>query len=66
MKSINFQSAWSGAAYNEEEQKEKVDDRVYVLNEIGQGELVNQDLSDTKRKQQSSKNAVGRSSTLYS
>ena len=23
-------------------------DRVYVLNEIGQGELVNQDLSDTK------------------
>lgn len=32
-----FQSAWSGAAYNEEEQKEKVDDRVYVLNEIGQG-----------------------------
>lgn len=43
-----FQSAWSGAAYNEEEQKEKVDDRVYVLNEIGQGELVNQDLSDTK------------------
>lgn len=43
-----FQSAWSGAAYDEEEQKEKVDDRVYILNEIGQGELVNQDLSDTK------------------
>lgn len=43
-----FQSAWSGATYSEEEQKEKVDDRVYVLNEIGQGELVNQDLSDAK------------------
>ena len=48
MEDVYKRQAWSGAAYNEEEQKEKVDDRVYVLNEIGKGELVNQDLSDTK------------------
>ncbi len=43
-----FQSAWSGAAYSEEDEEEKVDNRVYVINELGQGELVNQDLSDNQ------------------
>lgn len=41
-----FQSAWSGAPYSDEEGREKVDDRVYVVNQLGQGELVNQDLSE--------------------
>lgn len=40
-----FQSAWSGAAYVGEKEEEKVDDRVYLINDLGQGELVNQDLS---------------------
>lgn len=40
-----FQSAWSGAAYREREEKEEeADDRVYVVNEFGQGDLVNQNL----------------------
>ena len=41
-----FQSAWSGAPYNQEEGHDRVDDRVYLVNELGQGELVNRDLSD--------------------
>uniref|UniRef100_I5ASE3 Type VII secretion protein EssC, C-terminal domain n=1 Tax=Eubacterium cellulosolvens (strain ATCC 43171 / JCM 9499 / 6) TaxID=633697 RepID=I5ASE3_EUBC6 len=41
-----FQSAWSGAPYNQEEGHDRVDDRVYIVNELGQGELVNRDLSD--------------------
>ena len=40
-----FQSAWSGATYQEEEKEEVVDDRVYLVNAIGQGEVVNGDLS---------------------
>lgn len=40
-----FQSAWSGAAYSEEHVEVK-DDRVYIINELGQGELVNGDLSE--------------------
>ncbi|MDD3361680.1 MAG: type VII secretion protein EssC [Hespellia sp.] len=43
-----FQSAWSGAPYSEDQEEEKVDDRVYLINDLGQGELVNQDLSDEK------------------
>jgi S-DNA-T family DNA segregation ATPase FtsK/SpoIIIE len=44
-----FQSAWSGAAYVKEEEKDvTLDNRVYVMNELGQGELVNQDLSGNK------------------
>lgn len=39
-----FQSAWSGASYSEDH-TEVSDDRVYLINELGQGELVNQDLS---------------------
>ena len=41
-----FQSARSGAPYSTEEGRERIDDRVYVINQLGQGELVNQDLSD--------------------
>lgn len=40
-----FQSAWSGAVYNNEEEEEAVDDRVYLINEIRQGQLLNKDLS---------------------
>ncbi|PXV89565.1 S-DNA-T family DNA segregation ATPase FtsK/SpoIIIE [Lachnotalea glycerini] len=41
-----FQSAWSGASYHVEKEEEKVDDRVYLINDLGQGELINQDLSN--------------------
>jgi S-DNA-T family DNA segregation ATPase FtsK/SpoIIIE len=40
-----FQSAWSGAVYSDEMEEETVDDRVYIINELGQGELINGDLS---------------------
>lgn len=40
-----FQSAFSGAAYNEEnEAAEEGDQRVYLVNQLGQGKLINQDL----------------------
>lgn len=41
-----FQSAWSGAVYNNEEEEESIDDRVYFINEIRQGQLLNKDLSE--------------------
>lgn len=47
-----FQSAWSGASYMEEKQKVQADNRVYLINELGQGELINQDLSGTKEDNQ--------------
>ena len=47
-----FQSAWSGAAYKEDAQEEVVDDRVYVINDLGQGELVNEDLSGDSEEMQ--------------
>ncbi len=41
-----FQSALSGTIYREEEAETGTpDERVYMVNELGQGELVNQDLS---------------------
>ena len=40
-----FQSAWSGAAYENKDEGDSVDDRVYLVNELGQGELLNEDLS---------------------
>lgn len=40
-----FQSAWSGASYEKEEKGNKVDDRVYLINELGQNQLLNKDLS---------------------
>lgn len=42
-----FQSAWSGAEYGEEGTKKTKDNRVYLLNDLGQGELLNEDLSST-------------------
>ena len=40
-----FQSAWSGAPYYEKEESEIVlDNRVYIVNSIGQGMIVNEDL----------------------
>ena len=41
-----FQSAWSGAAYHEDGKKAVRDNRVYVVNDLRQGELVTGDLSD--------------------
>lgn len=40
-----FQSAWSGAEFGEEGAEKTKDDRVYLLNDLGQGELLNEDLS---------------------
>lgn len=40
-----FQSAWSGATYENHEDDDSVDDRVYLINHIGQGQLLNNDLS---------------------
>lgn len=40
-----FQSAWSGAPYRKNSEKAEYDDRVYLINELGQGELLNEDLS---------------------
>lgn len=42
-----FQSAWSGAAFAGEGQETAKDNRVYLLNDLGQGELLNEDLSRT-------------------
>ncbi len=43
-----FQSAWSGATYGgEQSEAEKEDDRVYLVNALGQGVLINRDLSGT-------------------
>lgn len=48
-----FQSAWSGAVYEgQQTEEEKEDDRVYIINELGQGELINQDLSRPKESNQ--------------
>ncbi len=43
-----FQSAWSGATYSEEDSGVVVDDRVYIINELGQGELVNGETENGK------------------
>lgn len=40
-----FQSAWSGAEFSEDGVKKTKDNRVYLLNDLGQGELLNEDLS---------------------
>ena len=48
-----FQSAWSGASYSSgQTAEEKEDDRVYLVNALGQGELINQDLSGTAESNQ--------------
>ncbi len=46
-----FQSAWSGAAGHKEEAEEK-SNLVYLVNELGQGELINSDLSSTQESDQ--------------
>lgn len=46
-----FQSAWSGAVYSEEESGAVVDDRVYIINELGQGELVNGEVNGSQGEQ---------------
>ena len=44
-----FQSAWSGAMYIKEQEKEvTLDNRVYLVNDLGQRMLVNQDLGGTR------------------
>lgn len=44
-----FQSAWSGASYIKEQEKEvTLDNRVYLVNDLGQRMLVNQDLGGSK------------------
>lgn len=51
-----FQSAWSGALYIEEQEKEvTMDNRVYIVNELGQGVLVNRDLSDSEEEEKTTK-----------
>ncbi|MGE5628790.1 MAG: type VII secretion protein EssC [Solirubrobacterales bacterium] len=40
-----FQSAWSGAGYTNLEEDTAADNRIYIINDIGQGELLNNDLS---------------------
>ena len=42
-----FQSAWSGATYEDEEQEKVAETFVYRINDLGQEELVNKDLSDS-------------------
>lgn len=42
-----FQSAWSGATYNPESvNEEKVDERIWKINDLGQHELLTTDLSE--------------------
>lgn len=40
-----FQSAWSGAEFSNDGVKKSKDNRVYLVNDLGQGELLNEDLS---------------------
>ncbi len=40
-----FQSAWSGAEYNKTKVEKTQDNRVFYMNELGQGQLLNRDLS---------------------
>lgn len=48
-----FQSAWSGAAYSDKMVERGFDNRLYLINKLGQGELLNQDLSGTETEEQS-------------
>lgn len=49
-----FQSAWSGASVEKEGTAEKTDNRVYRMNDLGQGELLNDNL-DTEEEHQEKK-----------
>ena len=47
-----FQSAWSGAKYIKETEKEVTqDNRVFLINDLGQGELINKDLRESREEQ---------------
>ncbi len=47
-----FQSAWSGAKYIKETEKEVTqDNRIFLINDLGQGELINKDLRENKEEQ---------------
>ncbi|MCL1788652.1 MAG: FtsK/SpoIIIE domain-containing protein, partial [Defluviitaleaceae bacterium] len=48
-----FQSAWSGAPFSESVVKRGFDSRVYLINTLGQGELLNEDLSEVDAEQES-------------
>lgn len=50
-----FQSAWSGAPYIEDIVEKGFDSRVYALNQLGQGSLLNEDLSSVDKAQDSKK-----------
>ena len=41
-----FQSAYSGAPYGSKEDEKEYDERIYKINMLGQGEVLNKDLSD--------------------
>ena len=46
-----FQSAWSGAPYVEDVVERGFDSRVYEINQLGQGVLLNEDLSEVDKTQ---------------
>jgi len=48
-----FQSAWSGAPYSEAIVEQGFDSRVYEINQLGQGVLLNEDLSTVDKTQDS-------------
>ena len=48
-----FQSAYSGASFSEETVRKGFDGRVYLINKLGQGELLNEDLSEADVGQES-------------
>lgn len=41
-----FQSAWSGAPYVQESKEINIDKNIYEINNLGQGEIINDDFSD--------------------
>jgi len=48
-----FQSAWSGAPFSEDVVRQGFDKRVYLINRLGQGELLNEDLSEVDEQEES-------------
>ncbi len=55
-----FQSAWSGATYSEDDKEHFMDDRVYIINELGQGELVNGEIKAETSIEHIKSNRTGR------
>ena len=41
-----FQSAWSGATYSNDKEEQVINNFVYKINDIGQAEIINKDLSE--------------------